>query len=134
VSTLPGATRSISTAKELAADALSQIIEDVLLELYTIRRRSKCGETTLCRLNNELDAWLAKLPPDLTVAAGAAHSPPPNRITLALLYCATVILVNRPFSFGGWGPRIRVDEAVQARAKHRCRDGAHSSRCFQRHI
>lgn len=118
----------------MLADALSlsQIIEDVLLELYTIRRRSKCGEATLARLNNDLDAWVRKLPPDLTVAAGTAHSPPPNRITLALLYCATLILVNRPFSFGGWGPRIRVDEAVQTQAKHRCREGAQSQvKCFR---
>ncbi|GAA5868639.1 hypothetical protein JCM3774_003608 [Rhodotorula dairenensis] len=103
---------------------LSQIIEDVLLELYAIRRRSKCGETTLDRFNNELRDWLAKLPPDLTVAKNAVQSPPPNRITLALLFHATVILVNRPFSFGGWGPRIRVDEAVQTAAKQRCRDAA----------
>ncbi|GAA5988160.1 hypothetical protein JCM10908_002088 [Rhodotorula pacifica] len=103
---------------------LSQIIEGILLELYAIRRRSKCGESTLTRFNTELDDWLYNLPPDLAVAADATHSPPPNRITLAMLFRATVILVNRPFSFGGWGPRIRVDEAVQARAKKRCQDAA----------
>ncbi|GAA5899571.1 hypothetical protein JCM6882_001153 [Rhodosporidiobolus microsporus] len=100
------------------------VVEDVLLELYASKRRTKRDADMLERLNKKLETWFDNLDRDFLIATDAEVSPPPNRITLSMLYQATTILVNRPFSFEGWGPRVRVEEEIRNRAKERCRSAA----------
>ncbi|GJN90866.1 hypothetical protein Rhopal_003880-T1 [Rhodotorula paludigena] len=103
---------------------LAEIIEEILLELYAGKRKPN-GNLSLRRYTSMLESWRENLHPDLVIPPDAVVSPPPNRITLSMLYQATVILVNRPFSFGGWGPRLRASEELRADAKQRCRTAAH---------
>ncbi|GAA6019812.1 hypothetical protein JCM10207_003706 [Rhodosporidiobolus poonsookiae] len=102
---------------------LAEIIEDVLLDFYAGTRRPD-NEDSLVRYNERLQEWHSSLHPDLVVSPDMSISPPPNRITLNMLYNATVILVNRPFSFAGWGPQLRAGEAQRADSKQRCRQAA----------
>ncbi|ORY90080.1 fungal-specific transcription factor domain-domain-containing protein [Leucosporidium creatinivorum] len=102
---------------------LSEIIEDILLELYAGKRRENT-EQSLMRYNKLLEDWRATLHPDLVIAADAVVSPPPNCVTLNMLFNACVILANRPFAFTGWGPRIIGSEAQCADSKARCRKAA----------
>ncbi|GAA5852285.1 hypothetical protein JCM8547_006725 [Rhodosporidiobolus lusitaniae] len=103
---------------------LTEIIEDILLELYASKRRATRDELQLRRFNAELEGWVAGLDADFLIPSDALTSPPPNRITLSLLHSATTILVNRPFSYDGWGPRVRVGEEAKNEAKQRCRSAA----------
>ncbi|GAA6031812.1 hypothetical protein JCM8097_002003 [Rhodosporidiobolus ruineniae] len=103
---------------------LAEVIEDILLELYASKRRTGLDQQTLERFNADLELWLSRLDADFLIPPDATVSPPPNRITLSMLYHATTILVNRPFAFDGWGPRISVQEQVREGAKQRCRSAA----------
>ncbi|GAA5843236.1 hypothetical protein JCM11251_002256 [Rhodosporidiobolus azoricus] len=104
---------------------LAEIIEAILLDLYASKRRSTRNAETLERFNHELEAWSNGLDADFLIAGDAAVSPPPNRMTLSMLYQAAMILVNRPFSFEGWGPPVQVEADVRKRSKQRCRSAVH---------
>lgn len=78
VSAEPSAT---SARDALLTRPSSQIIEDILLELYAGKRRDNTEESLKC-YNEQLDDWRATLHPDLVIAENAIVSPPPNRVTL----------------------------------------------------